>query len=317
MPRDRRRAQVQLARDAGALEVLAVAVNVLGQAVVARRRLRAGRVADRRGRRGHGGDRGRASPRTARWSLAALRGREAEAVAADRRHRSREATRRRPGDRRPVRALGRGGAHERPRPLRGGARRRRRQASDDTPELFVAMWSLQRADRGRRRGAATPGRARARARAARRAHARRAAREWALGIEARGARAAERGRGRRAPLPRGDRAAGRGRGCARSSPARICSTASGCAARAGASDAREQLRTAHERARRDRHGGVRRARPPRARWPRARRCAGAASRRATSSRRRRSRSPASRATGCPTRRSARGCSSARAPSSGT
>ena len=48
---------VQLARDAGALEVLAVGVNVLGQAVRARRRLRDGRAADRRGRCGHGGHR--------------------------------------------------------------------------------------------------------------------------------------------------------------------------------------------------------------------------------------------------------------------
>ena len=47
-------------------------------------------------------------------------------------------------------------------------------------------------------------------------------------------------------------------------------------------DAREQLRTAHEHAHRDRHGGVRRARPRASCWPRARRCASARSRRATS-----------------------------------
>ena len=70
-------------------------------------------------------------------------------------------------------------------------------------------------------------------------------------------------------------------------------------------------------ARRDRHGGVRRARPPGA--DRHGREGAQAQRRdaATSSRRRRSRSPASPATACRTRRSARSCSSAPAPSSGT
>ena len=59
---------VQLARDAGALEVLVVAVNVLGQAAALGGDFERAVVADRRGRRDHGGHRRRASPRTARWS---------------------------------------------------------------------------------------------------------------------------------------------------------------------------------------------------------------------------------------------------------
>ena len=112
---------VQLARDAGALEVLVVAVNVLGPGRGARRRLR-------------GGDRSLIAEADAITEatgasvapygalvLAALRGREAEAlelIAAT----IRDATARRPGHRRPVRALGAGGAHERAVPLRRGAR---------------------------------------------------------------------------------------------------------------------------------------------------------------------------------------------------
>ena len=112
---------VQLARDAGALEVLAVADNALRPGRRVRRRLRARRAAGRGGRRRQGGDREPASRPYAAIALAGLRGREAEASRADRR-RHRGGHRRRPGDRRPVRALGERRAHERPRPLRGGAR---------------------------------------------------------------------------------------------------------------------------------------------------------------------------------------------------
>ena len=141
--------------------------------------------------------------------------------------------------------------------------------------------------------------------------------DWALGHRGALAGAAERRRRRRGALPRGDRAARAARSCARSSPARTCSTASGCAARAGASTRASSCGTAHEHVRRDRHGGVRRARPPRAAGHRREgaQAHGRDARRAH--RRRRSRSPGSPATGSRTRRSARGCSSARAPSSGT
>ena len=56
---------------------------------------------------------------------------------------------------------------------------------------------------------------------------------FALGMEAAVPGAPQRGRGRRPALPRGDRRARRARACAWSSPARTCSTASGCAASAG------------------------------------------------------------------------------------
>ena len=67
--------------------------------------------------------------------------------------------------------------------------------------------------------------------------------EWALGVEARCRGAAERRRGRAT----GSRSSG-SRAAARRSSSRAAGscTASGCGARTGASDAREQLRAAHE-----------------------------------------------------------------------
>ena len=67
-----------------------------------------------------------------------------------------------------------------------------------------------------------------------------------LGARNRGAfaRAAMRGRGRRAASPRSDRAAGTARDCGPTSPARSSATASGCGAKDRRLEAREQLRTA-------------------------------------------------------------------------
>ena len=59
--------EVQLARDAGALEVLAVGVNVLGQAVALGGDFAKAALADRRGRCGRRRRPGPASPRTAPW----------------------------------------------------------------------------------------------------------------------------------------------------------------------------------------------------------------------------------------------------------
>ena len=84
-------------------------VNVLGQAVALGGDFARGGAADRRGRRGHRGHRDAASPRTARSCSRALRGREAEASAADRSD-DRGGHRPRPGHRGPVRALGQRGA---------------------------------------------------------------------------------------------------------------------------------------------------------------------------------------------------------------
>ena len=61
-----------------------------------------------------------------------------------------------------------------------------------------------------------------------------------------GPRPDERGRGRRQRVPRRDRSLEPYPACDRSSPAGICSMASGCAARAGAPTRATQLRTAHE-----------------------------------------------------------------------
>ena len=130
------------------------------------------------------------------------------------------------------------------------------------------------------------------------------------------ARAAQRRRGRRAPLPRGDRAArphaDPRRARSRPSPLRRMAapraTAPGCP-RAAAHRARD--------ARGDGHGGVRRSAPRASWWPPARPPANAPSRRRTSSPHKRRRSPGSPATVSRTPRSAPGCSSARAPSSTT
>ena len=111
---------VQLARDAGALEVLPVGVNVLAQAAAlggdfataALLIAEANAVTEATGTR--------VAPYGA-LVLAAFRGEEAEAASADRRH-DRGGHRRRAGNRGPVRALGEGSRHERTRPLRGGAR---------------------------------------------------------------------------------------------------------------------------------------------------------------------------------------------------
>ena len=107
------------------------------------------------------------------------------------------------------------------------------------------MWALSElveaavrtGDTERGRGGARPARA-----------STRGAQRHRLGAGHRGARARAadaRARPPRASTARRSSASG-ARGCARSSPARTCSTASGCAARAGACDAREQLRAAHE-----------------------------------------------------------------------
>ena len=129
-------------------------------------------------------------------------------------------------------------------------------------------------------------------------------------------RAAERGRGSGAPVPRSDRPP-------RAHPAPAGSRARapplrGVAAPRGPARRRPRA-AAHgaRRAGRDRHGGVRRARPSRAAGHRGAGTQADGRDTATSSRRRSSRSPGSPATGCPTRRSAPSCSSARGPSSGT
>ena len=145
--------EVQLARDAGALEVLAVGVNVLGQAVslggdfarAARLVAEADAVTEATGTR--------VAPYGA-LVLAGVPRPGGRGLRADRRH-DRGGHRRRPGHRRPVRALGEGGPHERPRPLRGGARGGRRGERRHARAVRLLV-GAQRADRGRQPGRATP-----------------------------------------------------------------------------------------------------------------------------------------------------------------
>ena len=204
--------------------------------------------------------------------LAALRGHEAEAVGADRRHHQ-GGHRRRPGNRSPVRALGQCGRHERPRPLRGGARRGHRGERRHAGARSSSMWSLSELIEA----ACRTGNAELAAgcpRPARRAHARHRRRVGARHRGA-GACAAERGRGRRAPLPRSHRALGAhpASSRARPQPAALWRMAASC------ESARRRSRAASGRTR-----GVRRpwapTRSPNApvasSSPRARRCAVAA-----------------------------------------
>ena len=149
---------VELAREAGALAVLAVSVNVLAQAVAL------------------GGEFGRAAllvaeadsvteatgARVAPYGalvLAGLQGREAEAVRADRRHDRASATAGGQGTAVQYARWASCGAPQRPRPLRGGAGRgpggERRHARAVRLRL-----GGERADRGRDAGATTPSSAR-------------------------------------------------------------------------------------------------------------------------------------------------------------
>ena len=190
-----------------------------------------------------------------------------------------------------------------------------RRASD-TPELFIAAWALseliEAADQDRQR------RARARMPFARLGeHTEASDTDWALGIHARVARAARRGRGRRALVPRGDRAAGAHAAPAGARSQRTCSTGSGCAARTGASTpasscARRTMRSWRSAWRRSPSA-------PAASWSRpARRCAAAdAETRDELTPQEEQIARLARRRTARTRRSARSCSSVRAPSSGT
>ena len=95
---------VQLARDSGALEVLAVVDNACGQAAAFGGDFALAAAADRGGRRRQGGDRDPHRPARRDRARGAPRP-GGRGLRADRpRHRGGD--RRRPGDRRPVRALG-------------------------------------------------------------------------------------------------------------------------------------------------------------------------------------------------------------------
>ena len=278
VPRGRRRAAVELAREAGALSVLAVSVNVMTPGRRARRRVR------RRPR--CWSSEARASPRRrARTSrpygalvLAGLQGREAAAAGLIDRHDPRLHGRR-AGHRGPVRALGEVAAPQRPWPLRGGARRGRGGERRHAGAVHRRRGRRSSCSRPRR-GADTPSVAE---RALERILAATRGRRHRLGARHPRAvpRAAERGRGRRARIPRGDRAAGTHAAAPRARP-HAPALRRVAAPRA---PARRRPRAPARRARPargDRHGGVRRARAAASSWRRARRCASAPSRRATS-----------------------------------
>ena len=223
---------VQLARDSGALEVLAVADNACGQAAAfggdfaTRRAARSRRSTPSRRRPGR-----RIAPHAA-IALAGIRGREAEAselidgVIAS------------------ATAGGQGTAvqyaHWASAVLMNGLGRYEEalaaavEASEDTPELFIAVVGAERADRGRHQDRERRARGGARSRGSREqteASRRRLGARHPRPV----ARAAERGRGRRAAATARPSSAWGARGCGPTSRARTCSTGSGCAASTAAS----------------------------------------------------------------------------------
>ena len=152
-------------------------------------------------------------------------------------------------------------------------------ASDDTPELFVSVWAaielIEAATRSDR-----PELARVAHRAHRGGHCR-CAHRLGPGHTRALPCAAERRRDRRAPVPRGDRAAGPHTATPRARPrppALRRVAAPGESPRRRPRPAPRRPRPAHV----DRHGGVRRARPSASCRRRARRCASGPSRRAMS-----------------------------------
>ncbi len=249
---------VELARDSGALEVLAVSVNVLGQAVALSGDFATAAllIAEADAVREATGT--RVGPYGA-LVLAALRGHEPEASELIRAHHQGR-HRGRPGDRGPVRALGQRRRHERARPLRRGARRGDRGERRHTGAVRLDVVA-QRADRGRLQDAGHQARG-AWAAAAAGAHARER-RRLGAGSRGAGARAAERGCGRRAPVPRGDRPPGTDPAApgARARATALRGVAAACRPprrRAGAASGRAR------RVRRDGRRRVRRARTARA-----------------------------------------------------
>ena len=159
--------------------------------------------------------------------LAALRGPRGRGRPADRGH-HRRGRGRGAGNRGDLRALGRRDPVQRAGPLRGGADGGPAGQRGHPGALHLHVGAA-RADRGRRRSGST----RARSRRAGAAGGDHPGRRHRLRAGDRGAlaRAAERWRGRRRAAT-GRRSSGSaGPGSGRSSPARICSTASGCAGR--------------------------------------------------------------------------------------
>ena len=118
-----------------------------------------------------------------------------------------------------------------------------RQVTANDIDPYPKMWALPELVEA----AARVGRDRSRARGVRPSGRDDAAGRHRLGAWHAGSLAglAQRRRGRRPSSTRTRSSGSAGPGCARSSPERTCCTASGCAARAGGVDAREQLRTAH------------------------------------------------------------------------
>ena len=253
--------------------------------------------------------------RTRRCAGGAARASEAELLGADRAAEpGRRATRRGPvADRR--REWTRGGAVQRPRPVRGGAGRRRAAGARAVRARAVATWALpeliEAAARSGTRRAAPGGLERL---AERRGVAAPTGRS---GIEARSRALLSEGDGRRAAATARRSTGSAGPGSAPTLARAHLLYGEWLRRESRRVDAREQLRDRARDVHAIGHGGVRRARPPRAAGDRregaqadgrdARRAhrAGGADR------------AARRGRACRTPRSARSCSSARARSSGT
>ena len=174
--------------------------------------------------------------------------------------------------------LGALGPPQRPRPLRGGAGRRAGGERRHARAVRLRLGAIELLEAARRCDEPELARDALERIVAATAVA---PTDWALGDRGALPGAAERGRGRRAPVSRGDRAA---RPHPAASRARPRSSALRRVAAPRESPGRRARAAAHgpRDAHRDRHGGVRRARPAASCWRPARRCASAPSRRATS-----------------------------------
>ena len=189
-----------------------------------------------------------------------------------------------------------------------------RQASEDTPGLYVSMWALpELIEAAARTGNSTvAGDALARLAGTTRA----GGTDFGLGIEARSRALLSDAGGGRGSVSRSDRPAR-----PHPAPAGARSRPSGvrrmAAPREPAGGCPRTTAYCARDAECDRHGSIRRANPARAAGHRERRCASAPWNHRAGSRRRRPPSPGWPGTGGPTRRSAPSCSSVRAPSNGT
>ena len=267
---------VQLARDSGALTVLAVAVNILGQVVSLGGDFAKGASLVAEAEAVNEATGARVMPYAA-LVLAAFRGQEAEAAGLIE-NTIKEAI-----------AGGQGTAVQEAQwataVIANAAGRYEdaleaaRPASEADPELVVSPWALSELVEAATRSGKTQLAADALARLAARTDSSDGG--WGLGLQARARALLSEGESGRAALSRGDRPVGPGGAPSRTRPQLTCSTASGCAARTGVSTRASSCASRTTCSRRWARTGLPNAHAVSC-WQRARRCASAGTTRALS-----------------------------------